>query len=128
MSGRAVDCTLTLAAADLAPEDVHDLSLDLARSLADEAGVDAEPVERAGTGSSRGDALTIGTLALTFLTSGTAAALLNVFKSYFDRSSGVTVELARPDGVKLTVRVDDLRAGQFERTLSLAHQFLEARP
>jgi hypothetical protein len=123
-----MNVTLSMVSEDLHPEDLQDLSLDLCRSLSAEAGVDAEPLEAAAIGATRGDPITIGVLALTFMTSGAAAALLNVLKAYFERSSSVTMELARPDGVKLTVKSGDLRGGQLERTLSLAHQFLEARP
>lgn len=123
-----MDVTLSMVSADLDPEDLQDLTLDLCRSLNTEAGVDAEPVEAAAAGSTRGDVLSIGTLAVTFLTSGTAVALLNVLEAYFDRSPSVSVELARPDGTKLTLQAGDLRGGQFERTLTLAHELLEAKP
>lgn len=122
-----MDLTLSMISDELDPEDVHALSLDLGRSLGAEVGADAVPVEEVTAGSTRGDLVTIGTLAVTFLTSGAAVALLKVFKAYFERSSSVTVELARPDGAKLTVKADDLRAGQFDRTLYLARQFLEER-
>ena len=120
-----MDCALSLVASDLHPEDLHDLSLDLRDDLA-AAGVEAEPVEEKAPGATRGDLMTIGSLALTLVTSGTAAALLNVVRAYFDRSSSspVVVELTRPDGAKLTVQAGSLRGAEFERTLSLANQFL----
>jgi len=123
-----MELTLSLVAADLDPGDLHELALDLRHSLVTEAGVEAELRAGSAPEATRGDLLSIGTLAVTFLSSGAAVALLNVFKAYFDRSSSVTVELERPDGAKLTVKAGDLRAGQLERTLSLAQDFLGARP
>jgi hypothetical protein len=121
-----MDLTLSMRADDLDPEDLQQLSLDLCRSLIDGAGVDAAPIEAAADGGTRGDPITLGALAITFLTSGTAVALLNVLKSYFDRSAAVSVELARADGAKLTLKADSLRSGQFQQTLAMAHRFLEA--
>lgn len=120
-----MDVTLTMAVPDLAADDLHDLSLDLCRSLQSDGGIDAEPVAGAAVAATRGEPITLGVLALSFLTSGAAAALLNVVKSYFERSSSMTVELVRPDGAKLTVQAADMGGGRFERTLSLAHQFLQ---
>jgi hypothetical protein len=122
-----MDCALSLVSNDLHPEDLHDLSLDLRDDLA-VAGVEAEPVEEKAPRAARGDLMTIGSLALTLVTSGTAAALLNVVRAYFDRSASapVVVELTRPDGAKLTVQAGSLRGAEFERTLLLANQFLGA--
>lgn len=121
-----MSCALSLVSNDLHPEDLHDLSLDLRDDLA-AAGVEAEPVAEKAPGT-RGDLMAIGSLALTLVTSGTAAALLNVVRAYFDRgaSAPVVVELTRPDGAKLTVQAGSLRGAEFERTLALANQFLGA--
>jgi hypothetical protein len=119
-----MDLTLTLTTPDFAGKDLQRLSLDLAHSLARDGGITAETVEGSALPSTRGDAITLGVLALSFLTSGAAVALLNVFKSYFERSAAMTVELLRADGAKLTVAAADLGAGRFEQTLALAQQLL----
>ena len=108
----------------MSDEDVDTLSRDLCLALNRETDVRAELPEGPRVLGSRGDPVTIGTILLASLTSGSAVALFGVLKSYFERNSSLEMELRRGDGRTLKVRSDNLSSGQLNRTLDMAAEFL----
>lgn len=105
-------------------EDLQELTLDLCRSL--NRSIDGKavlPQQSAGPGL-RGEPITIGMIMLTFLTSGAATALFNVFKSYFERNSSLEMAFERDDGKKFVVRAENLNSDAIGGTIELADKFL----
>jgi hypothetical protein len=68
---------------------------------------------------SKGDPVTLGTIALTFLTSGAAVAVFKVLETFVGRKRAIEVELSRPDGHKLILRAQDMQADQIAATQRL---------
>ena len=115
---------ITLATAGLSPEDLQTLTFDLCTTLNRETEIQANPEESKALEGAKGDLITLGTLGLTFLTSGSAVALIKVLEMYFARNQSLEVQLERPDGAKFRVKSDNLRTNQVEQTMKLAEEFL----
>jgi hypothetical protein len=121
----AMETRVCLSAPDLNEEEIQGLTLELCRELNREMGVHADlPVGRGPRGG-KGDPVTIGTVILTFMTSGAAVGLIKIIESYLSRRSSLEVELQRPDGKKMVIRGQDIRPDQVERTADLARDFFE---
>lgn len=100
---------LALSSKDLNEEDLQELTIELRRTLVDETDIDAELVEGSSEKGSRGEPITLGLIALTFLTSGAAVALFNVFKSFFDRKKYLELEMIKEDGTKINIKAENIR-------------------
>ena len=108
--------TLELSSEELNDEDLQKLTNELRKTLIEEAGIDAELVkeisedvsEEGTRGKPRGEPITIGLLALTFLTSGAAVAMFDVFKSLFDRRKYLELEMTREDGKKINIKAENI--------------------
>src|SRR3974377_621796 len=94
----------------------HASTLDLCKLLREEAEISAHIPEAIGKPGDKGDPITVGTLVLTFLTSGAAVALVKVLEAFISRKRSVELELARPDGKKLVLKANDVGAEQIEAT------------
>jgi len=94
--------TLALLSKDLNDEALQELTIELRRTLIDETDIEAELVKGLSEKGIQGEPITsdsvkgsskkrsrgeptLGLIVLTFLTSGAAVALFEVFKSFFDR-------------------------------------------
>jgi hypothetical protein len=120
---RAVLCITDPGASD---EQKQQLARDLVRTLSRETDIIAALPEPAlAESGSRGDPVTLGTIVLTFLTGGSAAALIKVLESYFQRKSSLQVELKKPDGRALAIHAENVTADQIEKTAKLARQFFQ---
>lgn len=108
----------------LAEEDLQAITRDLCRTINAETDVAAELQYGAPVPGGRGEPVTLATLALAALTGGAAVALFEVFKAYFERNRSLKITLKRPDGEAFEVSAENLRAGQIDRTLSLAEAFV----
>jgi hypothetical protein len=118
-----VDATLSLTSAELDSEELHDLTRDLCQMLNEETDIQAVIGQSSPKVGSKGDPVTLGTLALTFLTGGSAVALIRVLGIYFSRKESLDVTLERNDGSKIKIKAENLRPEQIERTSSLAREF-----
>ena len=117
--------TLALASPDLSAEQLQTLTLDVRRTLVRETDIAASVPEGTPGASERGDAVTIGTLVLTFMTSGAAVALCEIAKTYFQRNSSLAMEFRRDDGRTLKIAAENLRADQVDKTIATAKRFFE---
>jgi len=121
-----MQATLFITDPDAVDEQKQQLTRDLVKTLNRETEIDAALAEPAAAApGSRGDPVTLGTIALTFLTSGAAVALIKVLETYFQRKSSLQVELKKPDGRALTIHAENMRAEQIEKTARLARQFFQ---
>jgi hypothetical protein len=117
--------TLALASPDLSAEQLQALTLDVRRTLVSETDIAATVPEGTPRVGERGDAVTVGTLLLTFLTSGAAVAVCEIAKTYFQRNSSLAMEFRRDDGGTLKIVAENLRADQVDKTIATAKRFFE---
>lgn len=117
--------TLSINSSELNVDDVHELTLDLSRTLERESDISAELAEGPTEAGSKGEPITVGLLILTFLTSGAAVSMFGVLKSYFERDSSLEMNLEREDGRKLAIRAENMSPDQINRTIEAAREFFE---
>jgi hypothetical protein len=114
---------LSISSPELDEERIQDLAFDLCKTLGQEIDVEAKLAERPGQIGDKGDPITLAAIVLTFLTSGAAVGMFNVFKSYFERKSSLEIELQRKDGKKLRIQAQNVSSGQIDRTMQQAEEF-----
>ncbi len=119
-----MDSSLQLTASDLPDEDLQKLTLELSKTLNDETEAKATLPEKSGGPGSKGDPITLGTIILTALTSGTVVALFNVIKSYLERKPSLEFEFTRKDGQQLKIKAEQLNRNQIDQTIQLANDFI----
>jgi len=119
---------LALSSDRLAEDDLQSLTRELSMVLNRETDVAAALPEAPPEPGARGDATMLYTLVLTFMTSGAAVAMFQVFKSYVERNSSLQLKLKRGDGDELVIDQTNMRGGQFDQTLALAREFFAAKP
>lgn len=114
---------LTLLSDTVSDDALDELTRDLCATLNEETEVSAEMAEGALEPGAKGDAVSLGALLLTFLSSGTAVALFEVAKAFFERNSSLELELERPDGARMVVRAENVDAERIDSTLNEAREF-----
>lgn len=105
--------------------DLQQLTASLGRDINGETDITATIPQEKGEEGAKGEPITIGVILLAFLTTGTAVALLNVIKAYFERDSTLKIEFQREDGKKLSILAENVRASQIDQTILLAKDFLQ---
>ena len=118
-----MDSTLQLTAGDLSDEDLQVLTRELSKTLNDETEVKATLPTGTGESGTKGDAITLGAIILTALSSGTVVALFNVLKSYIERKPSLELEFKREDGQQLKIKAEQLNKDQIDQTLQIANEF-----
>lgn len=116
--------SLQLEAPELSDEDLQQVTRDLCQTINDETAISADTQVGKTVPHGRGEPITIGLLALTLLTSGTAVALCEVVRAYFQRNKSLKVVLKQPGGALFELSAENLRAGQYNQTLALAKEFV----
>lgn len=116
--------TLSLSSGELNDEDIQELTTDLCKTIINETDINAELVEGPTQKGNRGEPITLGLIALTFMSSGAAVALFNVLKSYLDRESSLIFGIQREDGTKLGIKMKNMQPEQVKATLSEVKIFL----
>ena len=120
-----MDSTLQLTANDLSGEDLQKLTLALSKTLNDETDVKATIPEKPSEAGSKSDVvITLGTIILTALSSGTVVALFNVIKSYIERKPSLELQLKSDDGRQLNIKAEQLHKDQIDHTIQLAKDFI----
>jgi hypothetical protein len=108
----------------LSEEDLQELTFELTRTLNRETDLVASlPDEKVGSGGTKGDAIALGQIILTALSSGTMVALFGVIRSYFERRSSLEVACERKDGEKFMIRVENLKPDRIDQTMKMAKEF-----
>ncbi len=119
-----MNSTLQLTASDLSDEDLQKLTLELSKTLNDETEAKATIPEKPGGPGSKGDPITLGTIILAALSSGTVVALFNVLKSYIERKPSLEIEFKREDGQHLKIKAEQLSKDQIDHTIQMANDFI----
>ena len=78
--------TLTLASDQLSAELLYEESLQLIHTLQTESDIQAELPQPSTQAGAKGDPVTIGTIALTFISSGAAVALFKIIEVYLSKN------------------------------------------
>ena len=120
-----MDVTLSISSDDLVDEDLQALALDLCTTLNQETDVNAALPEGDSGPGTKGAEIEIGTVVLTFLSSGSAVALFNVLKSYIERDSSIDMEFEREDGRKLKIRTQNVPTEEMDRNFERAREFFK---
>jgi hypothetical protein len=117
-----MNLTLNLSSTELSDnEELQRLTRQLCDSIADETEIEAEIPSGAVVQGTKGDPITLGVLALSFLSGGSAVALCEVFKAYFNRVPSLNIELERADGSKVKIAAQNLQPEQLKALLSQAN-------
>ena len=103
-----MDIKLTLANRNISEEDLFSLTSDLQQTINNETSVNAESPKTEAQLGKKGDPITIGTLLLTFISSGAAVAFFKVIKSYFERDESLELTFSKPDGTTITIKSSNL--------------------
>lgn len=119
-----MDVTLSIDDPTLDIEDLQTLTRDLCTSIRKDTDSGPSLPESKGGLGTKGDPITIGTIALAFFTSGTAVSLFAVFRAYFERNSTMVINIERGDGEKMSIKTENLTKDSFEKTIDLACKFI----
>jgi hypothetical protein len=87
---------------------LHKLSLSMLADLNEQANVSAYLPKGTVDPTAKGDPITIGQLALTFLGGGSAVALLEVIKAYVVRNNSLSIELKDKDGGSISFSAENI--------------------
>jgi len=115
---------LALSSSRLPDRRLQDMTRDICEQLNHEQDMAAEIPTAPGESGSKGDMAILGTLALTFMSSGAAVALFEVAKAYFERDKSLVLKMKNEQGQEFEVTADNLSAGQIDETLKMAKQFI----
>ena len=107
----------------LAPDEVQALTRELVTSINRHTETQAALPEGEAAAGERGDPVTLGAIALSVVTSGTAVALFQVIKAYFERDESLEMAFERPDGRKLTIKAENMNAERIDETVAMAKSF-----
>ena len=118
-----MDATVAVLDEGRSSEELHRLALGLRQTLEREAALEAHLVEDAPAVGARGDAVSVGTLALTFLSSGAAVAMFGVLRAMFERDRNIRIELGRPDGATLAIEAKNMEPAEIGESTKLAREF-----
>ena len=116
--------TLQIASPRLADDALANLVRDIAAAINRETDMTATEPEATPRPGEKGDPITLGTLALAFLSSGAAVGLFQVIKSFFERDETLEVSFERSDGAKLAIKSASAQPERVEATLNQIRAFL----
>ena len=113
---------LALTADDLDEERLQGLTRELCTTINQETDVRASLGEEKSEVGLKGDPVTIGSIVLAVLgTGGGAVALINVFKSYVDRSKELCIKMKKPNGDELEFSSKNIDGDEIK---SMLNEFL----
>ncbi|HAT85464.1 MAG TPA: hypothetical protein DCS30_05645 [Rhizobiales bacterium] len=80
----------------------------LAQSITQNVDATADEEKQHKVENTRGEPITLGVLAITFLTSGAAVALFEVIKAHLQRDRSISISIERPDGTKVAINAANI--------------------
>jgi hypothetical protein len=124
LENEAMHATLLVLCRELGENQVQGLTQDLCRTIGDNTNIEAElPPTSAGQGT-KGDPVTLGTIALTFISSGAAVALVNVLKSYFERQSSLEIKIKGENNKEVSIGAKNLHPEELRKTIETVDNLL----
>jgi len=115
-----MNIVITLISPDKDEEKIHQLSRNFKAIIKKETPFTASAyTETNPIPGEKGDPITIGTIVLTALgTGGAAAALIDVFKSYIGRNKELTIKIKRPDSDEIEISSKNIDVSEIKATLT----------
>lgn len=110
---------LSIACPERTPEDLAGLVDELTSELAGLRGADVTVETAAAPKGSRGDAVSLGNILITFISSGAAVAAINVIKTYFQREPALKLKFKGADGETVELDAKRLNDENTKRALGL---------
>jgi hypothetical protein len=114
-----MDLNLTVGDPTLDAEDLHSLTTDLRKSIATHTDADASIVTGKALPGTKGDPITLGTLALALITSGTVTGLVTVLQTFVARRPSIEFEVTTSDGRVVKLKGDQFKAEQVGQTITV---------
>lgn len=113
---------LIISSSETDPHNLQEVTRDLCKTINRETDIEAAISESPGVAGSKGDAITIGTIVLSFITGGGAVALINVLKAYIDRGNQLEMKFEMNDK-SLTINAKNVDSEEIDRTFEKAQEF-----
>ena len=111
---------LQLSSSELDAQDLQALIRKLCDSITDATDIEAEILSGAAVENTRGEIVTLGVIALAFLTKGAAVALCDVLKAYFSREPSLKMGIKKPDGTTITLEASNINPEKLQTLLAQA--------
>jgi hypothetical protein len=108
---------LKISSSELDEERIQSLTLSLCKTITKETDIEAELAKSPAKKGERGEPITVGLIIITALSSGSAVALFNLLKSYFEREPSIKVIIKREDGVEVLVDAKNIRSNEIKEIL-----------
>lgn len=115
---------LRLASDSLSQEALQALTRDVERAVNAETDVEARYPEAEPLDGEKGAGIEAGTLLLMFLSSGTAVALIELIRAFFDRDKSIEIEFERSDS-KFVLRASNVSQDRIDETIESFKKFLD---
>jgi hypothetical protein len=111
---------LQLSSSELDPQDLQALTRQLCQKITDEAEIEATIPSCESIENTRGDVVTLGVIAIAFLTKGAAVALCDVLKAYVSREPSLKLGVKKPDGTTITLEASNINPEKLQTLLAQA--------
>lgn len=109
---------------NLSKDELQVLTGDLCQTLMKETTIQAVAEQGKSQLGGKGEPITLGVLILSFITSGSAVALIEVLKSYIMRDSSLEIEVKRGEE-SIKINLQNVQTKQVEQVLASVKQILE---
>ena len=119
----AMSQTLTVTSGGMGPAEVQALTRDLVSSINHHTVARAEIPEGEAQAGERGDPVTLGMIALSFISSGAAVALFQIIKAYFERDRSLELAFERPDGRTMSIKAKNMDPDRIDEAIEMAQAF-----
>ena len=117
-----MNINLMLESEDFDEDSIQNLTREICTTINRETDFDASIGEQKSAIGTKGDPITIGAIVLAVLgTGGGAAALINVFKSFVDRSKELSIKLKKQNGDEIEISSKNIDSNDVK---SMMDQFL----
>ena len=111
---------LQLSSSELDPQDLQALTRQLCQKITDETDIEAEIPSGESIANTRGDVVTLGVIAMAFLTKGAAVALCDVLKAYVSREPSLKLGIKKSDGTTISLEASNINPEKLQTLLAQA--------
>lgn len=111
---------LQLSSSELDAGNLQTLTRQLCDSITDATDIEAEIPSGAAVENTKGEIVTLGVIALAFLTKGAAVALCDVLKTYVSREPSLKMGIKKLDGTIITLEAKNISPEKLQAVLSQA--------
>lgn len=120
-----MELQILLRSNELDPERLRAATMELRRTILEETEGTVSTPAVTPTAGAKGDPITIGSLAVTFLTSGAAVSIFKALEAYVTRKRSIDLEVSRPDGAKFVLHTEHVSSEEIAATRKAFESFIE---